>query len=47
MKHTIVNSIVGVALVTMLLCVFPWALPVAIAAAVWHSIGWLFEPDQD
>lgn len=47
MKHSIVNSLVGVIFVIVLLCVFPWALPVAIAAAVWHFIGWLFKPDQD
>lgn len=45
MKHTIINSLVGVVLVIVLLCVYPWAVPIAAIAAVWHFIGWLFKPD--
>lgn len=44
MKHTI-NSVFGTILVVILLCIFPWAVPIAAMAAVWHFIGWLFKPD--
>jgi len=47
MKHTLLATIIAAFLVIVLLCIYPWALPIAVVAAVWHYIGWLIHPDQD
>jgi len=46
MKHTLFNLAIGILLVVIFLCIFPWAAPIAALAGVWHFIGWLFRPDE-
>ena len=47
MKHTLTNTCFGIILMLVLIAVFPWAVPVAAAAGVWHFIGWMFKRNDE